>query len=282
MIGLVTLKDLIMADPNEKIEEILQEFFIYAEVNEDRESVAQKIEKYSLVAIPVLNPFKQLVGIVSHDDAIEIIQEEHTEDLEKFMAITPSKDDEDYLEMSSFSHFKKRAIWIVALAAIGIISGMIIHQYQTILEKIIVLAIYMPMMTATGGNSGSQSATLVIRALSLGEAGVKDWWKIIFKEFKISFMISLCVATLIFVKVKFFSFTSAYPDHFDPTMVGLTIALALALQVVSSAIIGAGLPLIVRKLGGDPAVAASPAITTAVDITGLLIYFSTATLMLNL
>ncbi len=282
MLGLVTLKDLIMSQPKQKIEEVLQEFFVYAEVNEDRESVAQKIEKYSLVAIPVLNPFKQLVGIVSHDDAIETIRAEHTEDMEKFMAITPSADDEDYLSTSVIKHFKSRVIWIVALAAIGILSGTIIHQYQTILEKFIVLAIYMPMMTATGGNSGSQSATLVIRALSLGEATLKDWWKIIFKELQISILISVCVATMIFAKISFLSFGSAIPEGFALTTIGLTVATALAFQVVSSAIIGAGLPLIVRRLGGDPAVAASPAITTAVDITGLLIYFTTATLMLGI
>ncbi len=191
MIGLVTLKDLIMAEPSDKIEQILQEFFVYADVNEDRESVAQKIEKYSLVAIPILNPFKQLVGIVTHDDALEIIQAEQTEDMEKFMGISPSRSDEEYLAISSFEHFRKRVFWIVALAGVGIFSGMIIHQYQTILEKFIILAVYMPMMTATGGNSGSQSATLVIRALSLGEASMKDWWRIIFKEMKISLMISL-------------------------------------------------------------------------------------------
>ncbi len=282
MLGLVTLKDLIMADPKDKIEEILQEFFVYAEVNEDRESVAQKIEKYSLVAIPVLNPFKQLVGIVSHDDALETIIAEQTEDMEKFMGITPSKDDEDYLSTSTFSHFKNRVIWIVVLAMIGILSGTIIHQYQSILEKFIILAVYMPMMTATGGNSGSQSATLVIRALSLGEASLSDWWQIIFKELKISFLISLCVASLIFIKINFLSFESTLPNGFSLTLIGLTVSLALALQVISSALIGAGLPLVVRKLGGDPAVAASPAITTAVDITGLLIYFTTATLMLNI
>jgi magnesium transporter len=282
MIGLVTLKDLIMADPKEVIEEILQEFFVYADVNEDRESVAQKIDKYSLVAIPVLNPFKQLVGIVSHDDAIEIIQDEHTEDMEKFMAMTPTKSDDDYLSIPSFTHFKSRVVWIVALAAIGIISGMIIHQYEDILTKFLILAIYMPMMAATGGNSGSQSATLVIRALALGEVSIKDWWKIIFKEIKISFMISICVAMVIFIKIYFFTFASAIPQNISLELIGFTISLSLALQVVSSAIIGSGLPLIVRKLGGDPAVAASPAITTAVDITGLLIYFTTATLLLNI
>ncbi|MBL7663874.1 MAG: magnesium transporter [Bacteriovoracaceae bacterium] len=281
MLGIVTIKELIMANPKNKIEDTLQEFFVYSEVDDDRESVALKIEKYSLFAIPVLNPFKQLVGIVNHDDAIEILKAEQTEDMEKFMGIVPSEIGENYLTTSSFQHFKKRVFWIVSLAAIGMLSGIIIHQYQNVLEQYIILAIYMPMMTATGGNSGSQSATLVIRALSLGEISSQDWLKILFKETKISFMISLCVAAVIYAKIYFLSF-SATTRNFDLSLIALTISISLALQVMTAALLGAGLPLIVKKFGGDPAVAASPAITTAVDITGLLIYFTIATLLLNI
>src|SRR5665647_2816351 len=135
MKGFVTLKDLVMHEPQEKVLEMLNEFFVYAEVNEDRESVAQKIEKYDMAAIPVLNSLNQLVGIVSHEEAIDIIQKENTEDLEKLMGIMPSANDEKYLDTSSFHHFKKRVVWLVSLAAIGIISGMIINEYQHMLEN---------------------------------------------------------------------------------------------------------------------------------------------------
>lgn len=282
MKGLVTLKDLVMHEPQERVQEFLNEFFVYAEVNEDRESVAQKIEKYDLVAIPVLNSLNQLVGIISHEEAIDIIQKEATEDLEKIMGIIPSEGDEDYLGTPSVIHFKKRVVWLVSLAAIGIISGMIINEYQGVLESFIILAMYMPMMAATGGNTGSQAATVVIRSLSLGEMSDKDWAKIIFKEMKISFMLSICVGILTYMKIAFLSFHSIMPETISLNFIGLIISFAIAIQVMTSAIIGAALPLVVRRLGGDPAVVASPAITTIVDITGLLIYFSVASWTLGI
>jgi magnesium transporter len=282
MKGLVTLKDLVMHEPQVKVTEMLNEFFVNAEVNEDRESVAQKIEKYDLVAIPVLNSLNQLVGIISHEEAIDIIQKENTEDIEKLMGIMPSENDEEYMATSSFHHFKKRVVWLVSLAAVGIISGMIINEYQGVLEHFIILAMYMPMMAATGGNTGSQAATVVIRALSLGEIADEDWLKIVFKEVKISFMLSVCVAILTFMKIAFLSFHSMLPPGFSMSYIATIISIAIAIQVVTSAIIGAALPLVVRRMGGDPAVVASPAITTIVDITGLLIYFTIASLTLGI
>lgn len=282
MKGLVTLKDLVMHEPKVKVTEMLNEFFVHSEVNEDRESVAQKIEKYDLVAIPVLNSLNQLVGIVSHEEAIDVIKREATEDFEKIMGIIPSADYENYLESSSFQHFKKRVVWLVSLAAIGIISGMIINEYQGVLESFIILAMYMPMMAATGGNTGSQAATVVIRALSLGEVQDSDWLKIIAKEIRISFMLSVCVAVLTYLKIAFLSFHSLLPAEFTLSFVAMIISFAIAVQVMSSAVIGAALPLVVRRLGGDPAVVASPAITTIVDITGLLIYFTIASMTLGL
>lgn len=282
MKGQVTLKDIVMNDPSTKVEELLNEFYVSAEVNEDRESVAQKIEKYDLAALPVLNSLNQLVGIVSHDEALDVIQREATEDLEMIMGILPSEHDEEYLATSSFHHFKKRVVWLVSLAAVGIVSGMIISEYQGMLESFIILAMYMPMMAATGGNTGSQAASVVIRAISLGEVEDKDWLPIIFKEMKISFMLSLCVALLTYLKIAFLSFHAILPDGFTISYIGGIIAIAIAVQVMSSALIGAGLPLLVRRMGGDPAVVASPAITTIVDITGLFIYFTLASLTLGI
>lgn len=282
MKGQVTLKDLVLSDPKTKVTDMLNEFFVSAEVSEDRESVAQKIEKYDLAALPVLNSLNQLVGIVSHEEAIDIIQREATEDLEMIMGILPSVNDDAYLDTSSFHHFKKRVVWLVSLAAIGIISGMIISEYQNMLESFIILAMYMPMMAATGGNTGSQAASVVIRALSLGEVEDKDWARIIFKEIKISAMLSACVALLTYMKIAFLSFHALLPENITMSYVAIIISFAIAMQVVSSAMIGAGLPLLVRRLGGDPAVVASPAITTIVDITGLLIYFTVASFTLGI
>jgi magnesium transporter len=282
MSGLVTIKDLIFAEPQTKVEDILQEFFIYAEVAEDRESVAKKLEKYSLVAIPILNPQGQLVGIVNYDDAIDVIREEHTEDLEKFMGIVQTENSLEYIDTSVIEHFKKRIFWIAGLAAVGIISGMILHRFEGTLQKLIILAVYLPMMTDTGGNSGSQAATVVIRAMALDEISVSDWLKVLWKEARISFLISLIVGVLAYLKILFLSQDTPIPESFNLFTVASTITLALCLQVISSTIIGAALPLFVKRLGGDPAVVASPAITTVVDITGLLIYFGTVTLAFNL
>ena len=222
------------------------------------------------------------MGIVSHEEALDVIRAEHTEDMEKFMGIVPSEEELTYLDTPSLAHFKKRVVWLVSLAAIGLISGVIIHHYQLVLEQLIILALYMPMMTATGGNTGSQAATVVIRAIALNQTNEEDWVKILFKEFKVSFMLSLCVGGLVYIKIAFLTSTSLLPEGLTFGFVAMIIALAIGMQVITSAIVGAGLPLLVRRLGGDPAVAASPAITTTVDITGLLIYFTIASYALNL
>lgn len=282
MLGIVTIKDLIMADPKNIVREVINDNFVYVDVNDDREKVALMIEKYDLVAIPVLNKLNQLVGIVSHEEAIDIIRAEHTEDMEKFMGILPSEDEQTYLGTSPLDHFKKRVVWLVSLAAVGLISGVIIHHYQNVLEQLIILALYMPMMTATGGNTGSQAATVVIRAMALEQASEKQWWSIILKEAQISFLLSLCVGGLVYIKIAFLTSLSLLPEGMSFGFIAFVISLSIAMQVITSAIVGAGLPILVRRLGGDPAVAASPAITTTVDITGLLIYFGVASYALNL
>ncbi len=280
--GFVTLKDLVLADPDTKIDDLIDEFYVYAEVNEDRESVAKKVEKYDLAAIPVLNSLDQLVGIVGHNDAIEVIRAEQTEDMERLAGVIPSSEDEGYLETPSIKHFQRRVGWLVGLAAMGILSGMIISEYQGVLEKFLILAMYMPMMAATGGNTGTQAATVIIRAMSLGDVSNSDWLKVVLKELKISAMLSICVAGLTYLKIVYLSYQGLAPESFTIGFVGMTISLAIAIQVITSAVIGAGLPIIVKRSGGDPAVVASPAITTLVDITGLLIYFSVASWLLKM
>lgn len=277
--GFTTLKDLIMAEPESSIWEIVYKEFTYAEVDEDRESVAAKIEKYDLVAIPVINKYGQLAGIVQHDDAIEVIQAEQTEDMEKFMGIVPDVDGLNYTETSVWGHFRKRVSWVSSLAVLGLVSGMIIHKYEEAMSALIILALYMPMVADSGGNVGSQAATVVIRAIALGEITVKNWFTILFKEARIAIMLSGVLGLIAFGKILFLSWETDVPAQFSLMFIAFGISLALSLQVITATMIGAALPLIVKRLGGDPAVAASPAITTIVDITGLLIYFGIATLM---
>ncbi|MBA3898780.1 MAG: magnesium transporter [Bacteroidetes bacterium] len=282
MQGFVTLKDLILESPETPVEDIVHTGYTFAEVNEDRENVARKVEKYDLVAIPVLNTLGQLVGIVRHDEVLEVIRAEHTEDFEKFMGIVPDAEGIPYLETTAFQHFRKRIVWIASLAAVGVISGIIVHSYESALEQLIILALYMPMMADTGGNAGSQSATVVVRAIALGQISVKNWFKIIFKEAQVSLLLAVCLGALAYAKVLFLSWETDIPAKYSIHMIAFVISLALCVQVVTSTVIGAGLPLLVRRLGGDPAVAASPAITTVVDITGLLIYFGLATVFFGL
>jgi magnesium transporter len=280
MIGFVSLQGLIMADSDTPVSKLLHENFIYATVDEDQEAVARRIEKYSLVAMPILNEETQLVGIVSYDDAMDVIRQEQTEDMERFMGIVSTEETTDYLKSTSFQHFRKRIAWILGLFIAGFLSSLVIHQHEYLLEKITILALYLPMIADTGGNTGSQAASVVIRALSLGQITLRQWLQIILKEAKIAVLLAISLFFLAFVKVLLLSShhtLEAYSIH----RIAFTIGLALSIQVMTSTVIGAALPLIAKYFNGDPAVAASPAITTIVDITGMIIYFTVAMLMLS-
>jgi magnesium transporter len=282
LIGFVSLTDLIMAHPSTRIKDIMKKDVIYVTIDEDQEKVARKIQKYDLIAIPVVNGNNVLVGIVTHDDAIDIITQEQTEDLEKFMAIAGAHAAAAYSKTPVLTHFKNRAVWVVSLATIGLVSGMIIHSFENTLMNLMILALYMPMIADTGGNVGSQSATVVLRALALGEVTFRDFFKVIWKEFRISLLLALALGFLSWIKVVLLSSNSEMPLNFSLQQVGFVIAIALSLQVVTATLIGATLPLIATKFKLDPAVVASPALTTIVDITGLLIYFTTAKLLLGI
>jgi len=275
--GLVSLKDLIIANPSMKIADIMHEDVIFARVTDDQEDAARKIQKYDLIALPVVNGNNSLVGIITHDDALDIITQEHTEDLEKLMAIAGRHEVGMYLKTPSWRHFLNRAYWVVGLAALGLVSGLVIHSFESVLMQIMLLAFYMPMVADTGGNTGSQSATVVVRALALKEIEPGDFVKVLFKELKISILLAVVLALLAWAKVMWLSSGSeGATGGFTLFQLANVIAIALGLQVVTATLIGAVLPLIAAKAKLDPAVVASPALTTIVDITGLMIYFSIA------
>ncbi|NOZ79173.1 MAG: magnesium transporter [Acidobacteria bacterium] len=282
LLGFLSLKDLILADPNTKLEDMMQREVIFVRATDDQEVAARKIQKYDLIALPVVNGDNALVGIITHDDALDVITQEQTEDMEKMMAIGGSHEAGVYLGTPAWAHFKNRAGWIVGLAAMEIISGWIIHNYESTLNHLMILALYMPMIADTGGNTGSQSATVVVRALALGEVRPKDIFRVLYKELKIAVMLAAVLGVLSWAKVMFLSHNSYIPPGFSLLHIAEVIGIALAVQVVTATLIGALLPLIAAKLKLDPAVVASPALTTIVDITGLLIYFTTASLMLGL
>jgi magnesium transporter len=254
---------------------------IHACVNDDQEAVARLIEKYDLIAVPIVDENNVLVGIVTHDDAIDIIRQEQNEDMEKLMAIAGSHEIADYLRTPWWKHFSKRVYWIVGLAALGLFSGMIIHSFEQTLMNLLILALYMPMVADTGGNTGSQAATVVVRALALGQLRPKDFLKVLFKELQVSLGLAAVLGLLSFGKVMYLSRGSEIPLGYSLTKIAFAIAVALGLQVITATLIGAGLPLLVARFKHDPAVVASPALTTIVDITGLLIYFCTAKILLG-
>ncbi|HOK66449.1 MAG TPA: magnesium transporter [Anaerohalosphaeraceae bacterium] len=256
LIGFVSLKDLITAKPAQLVRDIMHTDAIFARVNDDQEVVAKLIEKYDLIAVPIVDENGVLVGIVTHDDAIDIIRQEQTEDMEKFMGIA-------------------------GLAALGLVSGLVIHSFEATLMNLLILALYMPMVADTGGNTGSQAATVVVRALALGQLRPKDFLKVLLKEFQVSLGLAVILGLLSFGKVLFLSRTSEIPGGYSLAMIAAAIAVALGLQVITATLIGAALPLLVARFKHDPAVVASPALTTIVDITGLFIYFCTAKVLLG-
>ncbi len=281
LIGFLSLKDLIIARPEKRVEELMHRDLIYAFVNDDQEDAAQKIAKYDLIALPVVNSDRVLMGIITHDDAIDIIHQEHTEDMEKFMAIAGSHETGAYLKTSSWGHFKNRCLWLVALAALGMVSGYIVQSFEGLLLQFAILATFMPMLADTGGNTGSQSATLIVRALALREITPADILGVLWKEIKVGLPMAVLLAGLAFGRVILFAGNSGRPAGYSLPAIGLAVGAALGLQVLTSTLIGALLPLAAAKLKFDPAVVASPALTTIVDITGLIIYFSTAKFFLG-
>ncbi|NLW86094.1 MAG: magnesium transporter [Planctomycetes bacterium] len=283
LLGLVSLKKLILARPHQTVRDIMHGDVVSARVSEDQESVARKIEKYDLLAIPVVDDGNVLVGIVTYDDAADIIRQEQTEDFEKFMAIGGSHQTGEYLKSSPWSHFRRRAPWLMGLAVMGFITGTIMHNFGDTLAALMVLAFFLPMFAGTGGNVGTQSATLVVRGLAMGELHPRDVLRVLGKELRVSVMLSLAlwVLTGIIVSVVIILQGSALPDGLEWFQVAAAIATAMAIQVVCSTIIGSMLPMVVSSFKLDPAIVASPAITTLVDITGLLIYFMIASRMLG-
>ncbi len=282
LLGFVSLKDLILARPYQKVEEIMQPDVIFVRVDEDQETAARKIQKYDLLALPVINGGDALVGIITHDDAIDIITQEQTEDMEKLMAIGGTHEVSTYMKTSAWGHFRNRCGWIIILAMIGLISGAIVQRYETLILQFAILATFMPMLADTGGNTGSQSATLVVRALAMGEVQPADVLRVIRKELGVAVLLALVLGILTFGRVILFGQGETLPAGYQLVQIGWAIGIALGLQVVTSTLIGALLPLAAAKLNYDPAVVASPALTTVVDITGLLIYFTTAKVFLGI
>lgn len=282
LLGFVSLKDLILAPPNRRVEDMMHTDPIFARVDDDQEDAARKIQRYDLIALPVLDASNTLVGIITYDDAVDIITQEQTEDVEKLMAIGGEHEAAAYMRTPAWTHFRNRCVWIVVLAGLGLVSGYIVQSFEGLILQFAILATFMPMLADTGGNTGSQAATLVVRALALKEIELRDVLRVLWKEFRVAILLALVLVVVAAVRVWLYSLSGTIPPDYSLTQVGIAVSLALGLQVVSSTLIGAILPLAAAAFRFDPAVVASPALTTIVDITGLLIFFFTVKMVLGL
>ena len=268
LIGVCTVKDLLLCEDDEQtIESIMHTNVISVSTHDDQEEVAQMFSKYNFMALPVVDAESRLVGIITFDDAMDVMEEEATEDIEKMAAIIPSE--KPYMSMSPFEIWKNRIPWLLLLMVSATFTGMIISHFEDALQALVVLTAFIPMLMDTAGNSGSQASVTVIRGLSLNELDFSDIFQIIWKEFlKIYLVDNLLLHSFVGVDRKFL-------------VIGV-ICITLSITVLFAKVVGCVLPLVAKKLGFDPAVMASPFITTIVDALSLLVYFGVARLFLHI
>ena len=272
LIGLVSLKDLVINDEDTPVSDIMIEDFMFVNTLTDQEEVAKMFQDYDLTSVPVVDSENKLVGIITIDDVIDIMEEEATEDIERMAGITPTE--KSYLKLSIFDLFKSRIPWLFVLMISATLTGKIIERYEAALSSYIILTAFIPMLMNTGGNAGGQSSATIIRALSLGDIEYRDTLKVVFKEFRTAILAGLALAIVNFGKLMLIDKVG-----FDIAMV---ISLSLFVTVCGAKSIGSLLPIVAKKLGFDPTVMAGPFITTLVDAISLFVYFSIATNMLGL
>lgn len=276
LIGITTVKDLLLAEDDELVKSIMEENVISVTTLDDQEQVAQMFSNYNFLALPVVDNENRLVGIVTIDDAIDVIQEEATEDIEKMAAVLPS--DKPYMKTSIFGLYKKRAPWLLILMLSATFTSAIISSFEAVLANVLILSSFIPMITGSGGNAGSQASVSVIRALSLGEIQFKSIFLVLWKEFRVSILCGITLAAANFVKLILFDLNGQE----NAFMIALVISLTLVGTIIMAKLVGSSLPLLASKVGFDPAVMANPLISTVCDSLSLLIYFGVAKLVLQL
>ena len=266
LIGVVSTKDLLLNDEKTKIEEVMKENFTYVYTHTDQEEVAQVFRKYDLMVLPVVDDEKMLVGIVTGDDVMDVMVDETNEDISKMAALEPN--DKSYFQMSVFEHAKHRIVWLLVLMFSATLTGSIITKYENAFAAIPLLVSFIPMLMDTGGNCGSQSSTLIIRGLALDEVHFGDFFRVVFKEFQISIIVGIVLATANGLRIFI---------EYHNSGLAIVIVLSLIVTVTLSKIIGCTLPLFAKKIGLDPALMALPLITTLVDTCSIIVYFNIAT-----
>ena len=271
--GIVSLRTLVVSEKEELILNVMREDMIYVNVYDDQEDVSELFKKYGFLAMPVVDKEGRLVGIITIDDILDVIDEEVTEDFERMAGVIDSSDQE-YLDISVWKHVKNRMPWLFLLMCSYMITGGIIQNFENVLSNVIALVTYMPMLMGTGGNSGSQSATLVIRGMALDEIELSDAFRVLWKEIRISTIIGISLSALNFARIYWFDGQSA--------LIAMTVSVSMLVIVIAAKSIGSMLPMIAKRVGIDPALVASPMISSLTDMVSVVTYFLLATAILNL
>ena len=272
LVGTVALRYLLLMDEDEIIGDIMHENVVSIHTLTDQEEVARMFQKYDFTAMPVVDNENRMVGIITVDDVVDIMEEEATEDMEKMAAIVPS--DKPYMKTNAFEIWKKRMPWLLLLMVSATFTGSIISKFEDSLSACAILVAYIPMLMDTGGNAGSQASVTVIRGLSLDEVEFKDLFKVIWKEIRVALMCGVSLAAANFIKLLLL-------DRVEVT-VALVVCVTLVIVVLIAKLVGCTLPMLAKKIGFDPAVMASPFITTIVDALSLMVYFNLATSLLHI
>ena len=271
LIGLVTVRELLLSGGTERIGDLMETNILYVNTLDDQELVAKQFDKYNFRTFPVVDQERRLVGIITVDDIVDVIEQETTEDMEKMAAVLPS--DDEYLKMSVLELAKNRIPWLCVLMISGTLSAFVVEQYQTLLSSVVILSSFMTIITGTGGNAGSQASAMIIRGMALGEIQLRDTMKVVSKEFCVGL---ICGAILGLVNMARMTFLSRGTD----VVVDLTVSISMAAAVILAKTIGCLLPILAKAVRLDPAMMAGPLISTVVDAIALVMYFSIATALI--
>ncbi len=269
--GVVSIRKLILSDETTRINDILHDDVISVKTTDDQENIAHLFKKYDLSTMPVVDNENRLVGIITVDDIVDIIDQENTEDIQKMAAIEPSE--EEYLKTGVFKLAKHRIMWLLILMLSATFTGNIIKRFEDVLQSVVVLTAFIPMLMDTGGNAGSQSSTLIIRGMALGEISMRDAFKVFWKELRVSIVVGIILALVNFLRIYYLEGVGV--------LVSITVCLTLFLTVLLAKVVGGLLPIAAKGLKLDPAIMASPLITTIVDAISLIIYFEMARVFLG-
>ena len=278
LLGVVSFRDLIVAAPDKSVKEVMHTEVISARDDLDQEALSKLFMRHHLLMMPIVDAEGRIKGVVSVDDIVQVVQEEATEDIQKIGGVSTLEG--PYLQVPLLRMIRKRAGWLAALFLGEMLTATAMGQFEAEIARAVVLALFVPLIISSGGNSGSQATTLVIRAMALGELRIRDWWRVIRRELVTGLSLGLILASIGLVRILLWQFLfSAYGDHYF--LVAMTVALSLTGVVLWGSLMGSILPFILRGLGFDPASASAPFVATLVDVTGLVIYFTVAAVVLR-